>query len=64
MAFRIRLSNELKNCTFTSGYSEMCDSAKKLDPVEEEMERHFLEIAKRKGLVESFSKKEYMTMEA
>lgn len=64
MAFNIKLSNELKNDTFLSGYSEMCDSEKTLDPIEEEMERHFLEIAKRKGLVESFSKKEYMTMEA
>ena len=64
MAFNINLSKKLKDETFLTGYDEMCDVEHALDPVEVEMDRYFLECAQTAGLIDSFSEKEYMTMEA
>lgn len=46
-------------------YEDICETRTRPNtPVEDEMARYSLEIAVKEGYAKSFSKKEYMTLEA
>jgi len=64
MSYNIRLTQKCEELAGEDDYEELREHRKPNTPVEDEMLRHFLEMAQKEGLVESFSKKEYMTLEA
>lgn len=63
MSYNITLTEKCEELLFDD-YDELCERGKPNTPVEDEMLRHSLENAKKEGWVQSFSKKEYMTLEA
>ena len=63
MSYNIILSNKCEELLFDD-YEELREHGKPNTAVEDEMSRHSLEIAVKEGWVDSFSKKEYMTLEA
>lgn len=63
MSYNIELTDKCE-IELLDDYEDICERGKPNTPVEDEMLRHFLEIAKKQGYVERYSKKEYMTMEA
>ena len=64
MSYNVKLTEKCKNTEIFDDYEEHREHGKPNTAVEDEMLRHFLEMAQKEGLVESFSKKEYMTLEA
>lgn len=64
MSYNIQLTDACEDMQLFDDYDELCVRGKPNTPVEDEMLRHSLEIAKKQGLVKSYSKKEYMTLEA
>ena len=63
MPYNIQLTDKCKEI-LQDDYEELHEHGKPNTPVEDEMQRHFLEIAQKQGLVKSFSKKIMTTMEA
>jgi hypothetical protein len=64
MSYNIILDNDKCPELLLDDYDELCERGKPNTPVEDEMLRHSLEIARKEGYVKSYSKKEYTTMEA
>ena len=63
MPYNIQLTDKCKELLFDD-YEEFREHGKPNTPVEDEMLRHFLESAKKEGLVKSYSRKIMTTMEA
>lgn len=63
MPYNIQLTAKCKELLFDD-YEELREHGKPNTPVEDEMLRHYLEMAQKQGLVKSFSKKIMTTMEA
>ena len=63
MPYNIQLTDKCEELLFDD-YEEFREHGKPNTPVEDEMLRHFLEMAQKQGLVKSFTKKIMTTMEA
>ena len=63
MPYNVELTDKCKE-SLQDDYEEFREHGKPNTPVEDEMLRHFLEMAQKQGLVKSFSKKIMTTMEA
>ena len=64
MAYNVELTDKCE-IELLDDYEDLCEHRNKPDtPVEDEMQRYFLEMARKEGYVKSYSKKVYMTMEA
>ena len=63
MAYNIELTDKC-DIELLDDYEDIREHGKPNTPVEDEMLRHFLENARKHGYVKSYSKKEYMTLEA
>ena len=64
MPYNIKLSEKCKNLAGEDDYEEFRDHGAPNTEVEDEMLRAFLAGARKEGMVESFSEKVMMTMEA
>jgi len=64
MSYNVKLTEKCEKTGGVDDYEEYREHGKPNTPVEDETLRHFLAMAQKEGLVESFSKKEYMTLEA
>lgn len=63
MPYNIQLTDKCEELLFDD-YEEFREHGKPNTPVEDEMLRHYLEMAKKQGLVKTFTKKIMTTMEA
>ena len=63
MSYNIQLTNKCAELLFDD-YDDLREYGKPNTAVEDEMLRHSLENAVKEGWVKSFSKKEFMTLEA
>lgn len=64
MPYDIQLTDKCEELLFDDDYDEYREHGAPNTPVEDEMLRHFLEMAVKEGWVKSFSRKVVETLEA